>query len=128
MSETTEPNKKPWTPDVEFSRMAPAAVCGIVSRIVRLREAMNQTGQDGKPIFTPAQLAVLKPVAEPFPFEAEIMSGKMAQVEQAIKSMESTSKRTLRDLLIDLASNVIAGAIIGGFVGLAIKILRLLIP
>ena len=64
-----------WPPG-DVGRLAPAAVCAVASRIVRLREKLA--------LFSPEDQAMLRPFLLPLPFEEKLLSGKIEKVHDAI--------------------------------------------
>ena len=65
-----------YSPSEEAARLAPACVCNVASRVVWLRQIVKEFPLDIQ--------AKLKRFTDPLPFEKELMSGKMDEVERAI--------------------------------------------
>jgi hypothetical protein len=70
---------EPYQPDAEAARLAPACVCNVASRVVWLRKIMHE--------FDERTQARLAPFVSELPFESELLSGRMAAVDAAIKKI-----------------------------------------
>jgi len=68
-----------YEPDAEAARLAPNAVCNVASRVVWLRNKLSE--------FTPDVQAALALFVAPMPFEKELLSGRMEDVDRAIKEL-----------------------------------------
>lgn len=64
-----------YSPTEEACRKAPALVCAVASRVLRLREAIRT----GKPYR-------IEDVTAPLPFEADLLSGDIGRVNAALES------------------------------------------
>ena len=74
-----------YTPQEEVARKAPAIICAVASRVQRLRFKLANLDQTKR--FTLKEIEVL--VGEciaPLPFESELLSGNIVQVDQAIQN------------------------------------------
>lgn len=74
---------KPYEPSIETARLAPAAVCNIASRVKWLRDLIAKEPE----LFTRAQIERLKPFTARIPFEEELLSSRMDQVDAAIQKL-----------------------------------------
>ena len=74
--------KKPYEPDADAARLAPACVCNVASRVIWLREKLHE--------FDSSAQAALQPFVAPLPFESELLSGRMQVVDAAIKKIGAT--------------------------------------
>lgn len=71
-----------WTPSEAFARHAPALVCNVASRIVWLRRKAKD--------LPPEIQRELAPFLATMPFEAELLSGKIEEIESIAQKMESS--------------------------------------
>jgi hypothetical protein len=87
----TDPvGRRTYSPDEEVARKAPAVICAVASRTVRLREAlakMKANPHASGITFNLFELsALLSDYVAPLPFESELLSGQLPQVDDAIRS------------------------------------------
>lgn len=83
--------------DEDFSRYAPAAVCGIAAKILNLRKILKDYG-DAIPGEVRKKLEV---IAEPFSFEDLFLSSNIVKVHEGIEELGKTyenSKEALPSL------------------------------
>ncbi len=79
----------PYNPSIETARLAPAAVCCVASRILRLRAKVKD--------FPLTIQKELEQFIAPIPFETELLSGKIEAVDNAIyKTGESNKDAEIR--------------------------------
>lgn len=96
--------KKTYEPEIEVARKAPAVICAVASRVKRLREAYqkllleNRKEELGSVIRVHKVEALLREILSPLPFEKELLSGEIEQVDFAIRNFpEATVTPTTRD-------------------------------
>lgn len=78
-----------YSPDEEVARKAPAVICAVASRTLRLRQAMDKLRANPPESFSLHDVEkIVRDYIAPLPFEAELLSGQMAQVDLAIRSFE----------------------------------------
>lgn len=75
------PNKT----DVDIAQMAPAAICSVVCRIVRMRSALKEMEEKGR--LTSDQVRLFDEFIAPFSFESEILSSDNIKLKEAINKM-----------------------------------------
>jgi hypothetical protein len=73
----------PYEPSIEIARLAPAAVCNVASRVKWLRDLLAKEPT----LFTPEQQRRLQPFVARLPFEEELLSSRMDQVDEAIHKL-----------------------------------------
>lgn len=77
-----------YWPKGDMTRLAPAAVCSVASRMVSLRDWLKKLPPntlDGIPILERKELEKL--ITKPISFEAQFLSGKSIEVHNAIKEL-----------------------------------------
>ncbi len=87
----TDPvGRRTYSPDEEVARKAPAVICAVASRALRLREAlakMNEQPHASAITFNLFELgALLRDYTAPLPFESELLSGQLPKVDDAIRN------------------------------------------
>lgn len=78
-----ENGRRTYVPTIETARKAPAVVCAVASRIVRLRERMAKLKPDVSYSLKDIEDLVLDTVGE-LPFEKDFLSGKIEKVDDGI--------------------------------------------
>ena len=68
-------------PSIETTRLAPACVCNVASRVLWLRAAVKKHPE------LQAVSHLLKPYIDPLPFEAALLSGNYERVQEAIRGI-----------------------------------------
>jgi hypothetical protein len=79
LNELSKKSRTTFSPDEETARMAPAAICSVLQRIVLLRQ-MIENGE-----LKPEVAEKLGRIVAPVAFEAELTSGKMGILIDAMK-------------------------------------------
>lgn len=72
-----------YEPSIETARLAPAAVCNVASRVKWLRDLIAKEPS----LFTREQQARLAPFIARLPFEEQLLSSRMDQVDEAIRKL-----------------------------------------
>lgn len=72
-----------YEPSLETARLAPAAVCNVASRVKWLRNLLTKEPS----LFTREQQARLAPFVARLPFEEQLLSSRMNQVDEAIQKL-----------------------------------------
>lgn len=82
-----------YSPDEEVARKAPAVICAVASRTLRLRKKLEDTRNEGNQSFSLRYVEdLLCDYVAPLPFEKELLSGDIAQVDHAIRSLPQPMK------------------------------------
>lgn len=76
---TTDDGRSIYWPKGDMTRLAPAAVCNVASRMLQLRKAINADPFDMR--------EVERLIAAPISFEKEFLSGDSLTVHNAIKAL-----------------------------------------
>ena len=87
---------KIYEPDEQAALFAPAAICGVVSRVIRARAVISKLDIAHDKNIPHELRIVLLDLISPFPFEKEIMSGNMEQVDNAIKNLGKNASKLLQ--------------------------------
>jgi hypothetical protein len=84
----TDPvGRRTYSPDEEVARKAPAVICAVASRTLRLRDKLEDLRCGPKDSFTVRDIAeLLSDYVAPLPFELELLSGQLPQVDDAIRN------------------------------------------
>lgn len=77
--------RKTYSPDEETARMAPAAICHVVCRIVAMRKFLKDA-VDNK-VIDNNTARLFDQFIGPISFEKELLSGRMEEVDKAIKKL-----------------------------------------
>jgi len=79
----TDPvGRRTYSPSEEACRKAPALLCQVAARVVKLREELTKLD---RPHYTRAEVErLLKPFCETLPFENDLLSGSIERVDHAI--------------------------------------------
>ena len=71
--------------DYQYIRYAPAACCQVISRIVELRNFLNKSLKDRK--ISDEVYRMLQPFVQPVVMEEKFLSGKLVDIDEAIKEL-----------------------------------------
>jgi len=89
--EITDPiGARTYSPDEEIARKAPAIVCNVACRVKRLRDKLTKLKKDHsfdskfKMNLHELEVFLLDSIA-PLPFEAELLSGDITKVDEALR-------------------------------------------
>lgn len=90
IEEITDPvGRRTYSPDEEIARKAPAVVCAVASRTRRLRDELAKLRVNPKREFSLQDIEQLtRDYVSPLPFENELLSGRIEQVDDAIRNFD----------------------------------------
>lgn len=85
LEEITDPvGRRTYSPDEEVARKAPAIICAVASRTFRLRAEMEKLRRTKPESLSMAEVEKLvQEFILPLPFEKELLSGDIQQVDTA---------------------------------------------
>ncbi len=82
--------RRTYSPDEEVARKAPAVICAIASRTLRLRARLEEMRKAKPEVITLHDIErMLHDYVAPLPFEAELLSGDYLKVDHAIRNIAS---------------------------------------
>lgn len=77
---------KTYEPEIEVARKAPAVICAVASRTFRLRHEIAKLKAQQKTEFSLREVEeLLRDYLARLPFETELLSGDILQVDRAIR-------------------------------------------
>lgn len=87
--EITDPvGVRTYSPDEQIARKAPAVICAVASRTLRLRKKLEDTRSEGNQSFSLRYIEdLVKDFIAPLPFEKELLSSDIVQVDHVMRSL-----------------------------------------
>lgn len=90
---TDNQGRKLYWPEEDMSRLAPAAVCGVLQRMEELRSLLRRAEAEGV-IMSPMLKKDLSHIARPLPYEAEWKSQNIERVHAALIELGTQCQST----------------------------------
>lgn len=87
LEEITDPvGRRTYSPDEEIARKAPAVICAVASRTLRLRQSMEKIRANPPESFSLHDVEQLvRDYVAVLPFEKQLLSGQTVQVDEALR-------------------------------------------
>lgn len=85
LEEITDPvGARTYSPDEEIARKAPAVICAVASRTLRLRARLEEYRENETFTFKDMEDLVRDFIA-PLPFETDLLSGNLPRIDEVMR-------------------------------------------